>query len=256
MTMKAKWLWMSWAYLALAGVIALEVLWIAFAVIMLVPKFQRLMRDGLIDSATVDQAGASWMPAFLNGLSDIAGGYTPPLVLSLAAVLCGLFEWRVRSENKPLMRLSALGTVAMGLMLVAVLTAGSLVIAFMLGVPPTGRLARQFALQQIASIDTSVSALEQALPNKDWEAMQEGAERAFDAIGDLAEGGPAIPALTTWNEPPTVDELRAQLKATSEALLEAQQAIRKRDAAELDTVMKKFRRSYEPVQQAARRATR
>src|SRR5688500_13202648 len=39
-TMKAKWLWTSWAYVALAGTIVLEVLWITFAVVMLVPKFQ------------------------------------------------------------------------------------------------------------------------------------------------------------------------------------------------------------------------
>src|SRR5919204_16295 len=46
--MRAKWLWASWAHLALAGVIALEVMWLTFAEIFLVPKFQRLLRDGLI----------------------------------------------------------------------------------------------------------------------------------------------------------------------------------------------------------------
>src|SRR6267378_6831633 len=48
-TMKAKWLWTSWAHIALAGVIALEVLLITFANLFLVPKFQKLLHDGIID---------------------------------------------------------------------------------------------------------------------------------------------------------------------------------------------------------------
>src|SRR5215471_8132253 len=55
MTMKAKWLWTAWAYLAAAAVIALELLWITFAVIYLVPKFQRLMVDGVVDPAVLDE---------------------------------------------------------------------------------------------------------------------------------------------------------------------------------------------------------
>ena len=54
MTMKARWLWASWAYLTLLGVIALEVLFITFTVIFIIPKFQRLMRDGLIESDVVN----------------------------------------------------------------------------------------------------------------------------------------------------------------------------------------------------------
>jgi hypothetical protein len=59
-TMKAKWLWASWAYLALAAVIALEVLFITFTNIFVVPKFQRLMMDGIVDRAHLDQQGISW----------------------------------------------------------------------------------------------------------------------------------------------------------------------------------------------------
>ena len=47
-TMRAKWLWATWAHLALAGVIALEVLWLTFAEVFLVPKFQKLVRDGIL----------------------------------------------------------------------------------------------------------------------------------------------------------------------------------------------------------------
>src|SRR5437879_8651685 len=56
-TMKAKWLWTSWAHIALAGVIALELLWITCADVFLVPKFQKLLHDGIIEPAILDEHG-------------------------------------------------------------------------------------------------------------------------------------------------------------------------------------------------------
>src|SRR5947209_10989971 len=53
-TMKARWLWTSWANLSLALVIALEVSFIAFNVIFIVPKFQTLMLHGIIDPALIE----------------------------------------------------------------------------------------------------------------------------------------------------------------------------------------------------------
>src|SRR5437868_173560 len=54
-TMRAKWLWATWAHLALAIVIVLEVLFITFNVIFLVPRFQKLMLDGIIDPAALEE---------------------------------------------------------------------------------------------------------------------------------------------------------------------------------------------------------
>jgi len=127
--MRAKWLWTTWAHLALLLVVTLEVLFITFTVLFIIPKFQRLVLDGIIDPAIVDGSNVSWMPAFLNRLRGITGPYTTFMVLGAVAAW-GLFEWRVRSENKSFMRLSALGTVVVGLMMVVWLTAGSLVISF------------------------------------------------------------------------------------------------------------------------------
>src|SRR5262245_58641141 len=104
MTMRAKWLWTTWAFLGLALVIALEVFFLTFMVLYIVPRFQKLMRDGMVDYAILEEQGVTWMPAFLNGLKDVTGGYTTFLVLGVA-VLWGLFEWRVKSENKSFMRL-------------------------------------------------------------------------------------------------------------------------------------------------------
>jgi hypothetical protein len=251
-TMRAKWLWATWAHLALAGVIALEVLWITFAVIFLVPKFQRLTRDGLIDPAVLAEQGVGWMASFLGGLSYVGGHYTTWLLLA-AVVACGLFEWRVRGENKSLIRLSAWGTLAALLMVPAVLTAGSLVIPYQLAAPSSGRIAKSFATEQIANIDTSSAAIEQALAKKDWGALQEQTNRAAEALDRLAAAGPAVGSLTPRYGPPTLDEVRAQLKAASGYLAEARQAAREQDAGRAEAAVRGFHESYGPVGKAATR---
>jgi hypothetical protein len=142
--MRAKWLWASWAHLALALVIVLELLFITCTVIFIIPKFQMLLREGLLDPEILNKEGVSWMPWFLATLKAVAGGYTTWLLLG-AAVTWGLFEWRVQSENKPLIRLSALGTAAAALTLVVVLTAGALVVSFCLGVRQSLPVAKRAA---------------------------------------------------------------------------------------------------------------
>src|SRR5947208_134561 len=103
--MKANRLWSSWAHLALMAVIALEAASLTLIVIFLIPRFQKLTRDGVIDTAELEQHGIAWMPGFLDGVSDV-GGNSTTFILIGAAVVWGLFEWLVRSDNKTLMRLS------------------------------------------------------------------------------------------------------------------------------------------------------
>ncbi len=75
----------------------------------------------------------SWVPPFLHGLDWLANNMTWCLLgLALA---WGLFEWRLQSENKPLIRLSALGSAALGLTVAAVLTAIALVVPLMVLLP-------------------------------------------------------------------------------------------------------------------------
>jgi hypothetical protein len=254
MTMKAKWLWSTWAHLALACVVTLEALLITFLVIFIVPKFQLLLRHGMIDAAELERLGLMWIPAFLNSVNEVTGHYTTFILLGAAAAW-GLFEWRVRSENKTFMRLSALGSAAVGLMAVIVLMAGSLVVAFTLAMPALERMARPWAVEQVTTIDTSINGLEQALARKDWGTMQAEAERASNAMNTLS-AGPAISSLARWSEPPTIEELRTHVKAATEGLAEAQQAMREKDAGHVETAIQKFRKLYKPVREAAQRPAR
>src|SRR5262249_31211935 len=149
-------------------------------------------------------------------------------------------EWRVRSENKPLMRMAALGTAAVGLMVVIVLMAGSLVVSFTMGVVPVARMARPFTVEQVTTGDSAMRRIGQAIAKKDWEAMKEQAEKASSALSKLSIG-PAIPSLTERYVPPTIEELRAQWKAATESFHEVRQAIHYENAGRLKEAMAKFR---------------
>jgi hypothetical protein len=249
-TMRAKWLWTTWAYLAVVVVIALELLFIVFNVVYIIPKMEKLTHDGIIDPAIVEKAGVSWMLTFLNRLSTVGGHYTTQLLL-LAAAAWGLLEWRVKSENKPFIRLAVLGTAVVGLMVVIVFMAGSMVITFSVGVPAVGQMARPFAEQQIATIDSSLEGGEQALTKKDWEVVNDKTDRAASAMNRLLTG-PALASLTRWNERPTLEDLRAHAKAARESLAEAREAVRRKDAEGVKAALQKFHEAYEPLHQAAK----
>ena len=248
MTMRARWLWTTWAHLALMGVIAVQVLTITFSETFLVPKFQVIVRDGWLN-LSIHEPDVSWLHSSVHGMDWAANNLTWLLLLLAAA--WGLFEWRVRSENKTFMRLSALGTAAVALMVAVMLTTGSMLVLLFLGLP--GAVVgggERIVADLTASVDTSVSAIEQGVPKKDWETMQEYANGALHALDTLARLQTMTPARARQ---PKMDELRAQLKSATEDLSEAHKAIREKDAARLEAAIQKFHKSYGPVREAARK---
>jgi hypothetical protein len=249
-TMRAKWLWATWAYLAAVLLIGLELLFITFNGIYILPKYEKLTRDGVLDLAILSEMGLSWIAGFFNGLSWVGRHATELLLLALA--MWGLFEWRIKSENKPLIRLSVLGTTALGLMVVIALLGASLVISFCVGVPAVVGMTRPFAVEQVTTIDSAAAGLEQSLAKKDWATMQKQAEQARNALNRLSSG-PALSTLTKWNETPTLDEMRAQLSSAKEAMREAEQAIQDKDAERLTPALRRFRQSFAPIRAAATR---
>jgi hypothetical protein len=247
-TMKAKWLWASWAHIALMSVIALEVAFIAFTVVFIVPRFQMFMREGWI-SADSSEPAVSWVPSFFLFLRWVAQSTTWLLIGGL--VLWGLFEWRVRSENKSFMRMAALASGAFGLMVVVVMMAGALVMPVGMTLPALESRIPELVMDKQAHIDASLSALEHALADKDWKAMQKHANQASQAMDGLALMGAAAPALVAKLEQPKVDDLREQLKLARQYLREAQQATWAKDSERLEMALKKFQAAYKPVRDAA-----
>jgi len=246
-TMKAKWLWTTWAYLGVALVIALQVLFITFTIIMIIPKFQKLMHDGIIDPAVEEDV--PWMVHYLFWLNDV-GRVHPIFWLVGPGVLWGLFEWSVRSENKSLMRLSALGTIAVALTVMVILMAGSLVIIFCLGAPAMARIARPWSIEQVMTIEASLKKLDQAIEAKDWPAMQEHLEEANNAAKRLS-AGPAASSLSPDNA--TIEVRRAQIREMRHRLDEAQQAVRSHDSGKLANALQEFHKAFQPVREAAKR---
>jgi hypothetical protein len=252
-TMKAKWVWATWAYLTAVLVIVLQVLFLTFNNLYILPKFQKLTVEGLVDETMLRKFGVSWMVNFLNGLHSL-GRYTTQILL-VAVAAWGVLEWRVKSENKPFIRLSVLGTVSVVLTVVVSLMAGSLVILLCLGMPSLAPISRPWAIERITTIDTSLAALEQALAQHDWAAMQEQEDQASNALERLSMG-PALSSLASGHPSATVKELRADVKAASEELAQARKALREKDEEGLKTTLRKFHQSFERVREAAKRETK
>ncbi|MFL5241769.1 MAG: permease prefix domain 1-containing protein [Gemmataceae bacterium] len=248
-TMKAKWLWASWAHLALAGVVAAERSFITFAVIFIVPRFQMFMREGWI-AADSSEPMVSWVPSFFRFLGWMAQNTTWLLMVGL--VLWGLFEWRVRSENKSFMRMAALATGALSLMVVVMLMGWALVLPVAMELPALeARKPEQVVMDKEASIDRSVADLEQALANRDWGTIQLHADNASQTMHSLALMGAAGPALAALHEQPQVEELRGQLKAAQQHFNHVHQAAHAKDPERLEAALKTFQEAYKPLRDAA-----
>jgi hypothetical protein len=241
--------WAAWVHLMLVLVIAVDVTWLILAGIFLVPKFQKLVADGVIDLVYMAE-GWSWMPTLLDGVYDVGGRYGV-WALVAAIALIGLFEWRVKGQNKTFMRLAGLATLAVGLTVVSCLVGASLALPPLLTGPVTSRMASTFALVHIHDLDDSIRAMEQTLLNKDWEAAKEPANRASHALNNLDKVRPAVRAL--WSrESLSVDEMRARVKEAVGSMTDIRQAIVSHDADQMGRELEKLRQAYAPLREAAK----
>jgi hypothetical protein len=247
-TMKAKWFWSTWSHLGLVLVILLQLAFLAFMSMFLVPRNRKLLSDGIIDPAALNDPVIARLNSFVTGVSGV-GDYATWLLLG-AIVGWISFEWRVRSENKPFMRLAALGSVAVGLMIAVMVTAGSLIISFQMGVPAMGRIVRPYAEQQVAAVEASVASLEQSLGKKEWDVASEYAYRGGEALNRL-EHAAIFPSLRARAASPTADDLRTSWKSSMERYSDVQHAVRNKDAERTATEVKAFRDAFRPIRDAA-----
>jgi hypothetical protein len=250
-TMRAKWLWTTWTYLAVVGIVVADILFFAFTQVLLVPKLRKIQSDGWLEGDAASLPIMSKLDAVLRALNWAADHAT--WLLLAAAGLGALFEWRVRSENKTFIRLSVLGTIGLVLTLAAAVIALAMVIPFELGMPAMVRMSQPFVLEQMETIDATVKSIEQALAKKDWEAIPEPVNRASQALNHLTPAAGAIPSSLPQAEQPTVDQIRARLRSANDALAEARHAAREKDTGRLEAALRKFHELYDPIGKAAAR---
>jgi hypothetical protein len=253
-TMRAKWLWTTWAYLALVTVIGLEIAFISFVSVFIIPKFRQMVIEGLIDSSTLEMAGVSWMPTFLFDLANAFDQYGLITAL-IAGLLWALFEWRIHSENKSLMRFAGFGTIAVGLLLIIMTATASLVIPFCLAMPLMVSISRPWAIDRVAGVEPELIALEKAYGKKDWPDMQEHAARTSSAIRFLTFG-PTSASLAKGNEQMKSHEIRNTVNTMQHWINHVQESIRAHNEKQLDTSLQELRKAYEPLRDAAKKLER
>lgn len=248
-TLKARWLWATVAHLALATLIVLDSFFIAWTMIFLVPSYIKVHEDGLLEAANTDvqayvERADALLMTFVPLVNNIASYWF--LWALLLIVVWGLFEWRVRGENKSLMRLSALGLAALVLNVSAALTGVSLLVPYVIALPTLyAQSPERIVRDDTAAIATALERLEKSVAARDWKESELDLSDAWSAIRDLAGRGAAAPALLSLAEQPKIDRLRASLQSASHSLTDVQNAILAKDPERVSATLKTFRDLYQ-----------
>lgn len=250
MMLGARWLWSAWAHVALTGVIAVQFVLLGGGLIKVVPRYFRLLHKGWIDVRDYPSgAFLEWTEWGLNGaelIVDYAPFLLPPLALAW-----GLFEWRVRSANKSLMRLAVLASAASVLSVVSLLATATLLASTLLAVESmNGRAPEQIVRSELAELNASLAELDWWAKEHDREAIRRGAspeelselhrveelrlpapvldsaydrakgqtmralaDQAYAAISTLDDMGAAGSALASFNDQDRVKLIRTELRA-------------------------------------------
>jgi hypothetical protein len=247
-TMKAKWLWSTWAHLAVVAIVVLEILFCWFSMLYLVPKIKKLQADGLLERA--DGELMAFLYNFLGKFSGMVD-HINALVVLVAAALWGLFEWRFKGENKTFIRLSVLGTIGAALMVVIFLLACSMVIPNLVSMPGLERPpVRPWVKQQVEHLDVEMGKLKTAMEQPDWVMASRHAE---DVGATLRFAGSRkwLDALKVNVRPG--DDLEVAEKAAWDALRKVDQAIQKQDRVAVGKGLEEFDQALGPIRWATKR---
>jgi hypothetical protein len=248
-TMKAKWLWSTWAHMALVAVILVELFCLTATTVLVLPKYDQIMRDFW----STPDAGPEWNTftartgAMLNSIRAL-GDVALWIVIGLLIVWI-LFEWRVRSENKSFIRLSALGSIAAFLAVLSVLMFASMILPTVMAVPMMRQeLPERRVSYNTQRLSTAIASLDTATTQQNWEAMPGPIMAARSAINDLSHEGAAAPSIVAASQPAKVEALRGDLRAAAEAIHDAELAFVAHDPQRLSAAMQRFHKAYNPIQ--------
>jgi hypothetical protein len=247
-TMKAKWVWTTWAHVALFAVILIELFCITATTVLVLPKYQQIMRD-IWNSPEVTAPEWNTFVARTTAIFNLLWWFRDNAMWIIVALLIAwvLFEWHVRSENKSYMRLSAFGSIAAVLAVLSVMMFASMILPTVMAVPNM-RAERPETLvtYNTQRLDKSIAQIEQAMANsKDWTAAGEPVQTAAGAIADLSHLGGAGPSIASATQRSRVNSIRENLRAADEAMRDARMAWIDRDAARMRAALDRFHQSYD-----------
>jgi hypothetical protein len=235
-----------WVQLAFGVMIAGALAFLGVGLVFVAPICNRLVLDSAAGPRGFDAflPGATSFLALLHLLVDYAAWW------AVALLIVGvIFERRVRAENKPVWRLSALGGTAL-------LTGAAAMVFAALMVIPTVKAAQQvnarhpepFVRGRMATLDHSVRQLDEALVARDWPTVHESAHVAMGAADDLATTGAAAATLLTFSESTKLEELRKRFDVMADALRKAWAASRRDGNVErAEAAMQMFHEAYRDV---------
>jgi hypothetical protein len=235
----------TWTHLTLGLIIVAEISFIVLGMRFLMPACRRI-----VSFADTDIAGFySIIPGSNSFLALLhMPAYNTISWLIAFAVLWGLFEWRVRNENKPKLRLAAMTSLSLLLFVVVAMFAAIMVI-------PTAKAAERLnarhpepiVAERMAILDRLVGQLEQAVVKNDLPMADDFAHTAMGAANDLANTGAAASTLLLSPEPARVKTLRAELDTMASAMQEAWFAARTRHAEQIPAPLQKFCAAFAQV---------
>jgi hypothetical protein len=246
-TMKARWLWSTGAHLTCCLLIVAQILFIAAAQIFFYPKFREMAREGWIAPTVPSQNGAINLWA-LNTLYNLREVYEQSLWIGLAALLAWiLFEWRFRGDNKILVRLSALGTLSLGLFIPVAMTAAALVLPLIL--IDHRKVPQEIARTQIINLEASVNQLNQAVADKNWGKIANSAQLSRKHLQLLADTGVGTPP--PWSPNAAEPTALSPFAPAITTLKAVETASRRGNQPEFDTAFQQFQVAYAQLKRGA-----
>ena len=235
-----------WVHLALGMTIVGALAFLGGGLVYVTPICNKFVMDSAAGPRGFDAflPGAASFLALLHLLVDYAAWW------AVALLFVGvIFEWRIRAENKPAWRLSALGGGALLTGVAAMAFAALMVIPTVKAAQQVNaRRPEQFVRGRMATLDQSVRQLDEALVAKDWPTVHESAHVAAGAAEDLAATGAAAATMLTFGESTKIEELRKRFDVMADALRKAWRASRRDGNVErAEAAMQMFHEAYRDV---------
>ncbi len=198
-TMKTEWKWYFAAQFGLVLIIALMVFLIGSALVFIVPVLEKSYSD----------VGMN-LPGYLITTIEVVWfvQHTAWIWLIALAGAFGLYEWKFRSENKALIRLTMSIGASVLLAAFAIWVTVAVTIPLFQVRYAMDRQNESVVMARIIGAHESYKQLAQAIEDEDWPAAKESVRDVRDAYRFLRGTGTTALVLAGQNQPESSEEIR------------------------------------------------